>query len=585
MAVNISTVRSIRSESTVTDEDLPWLEQAKAFLLNHDDAHAPTHIVFGDYPDWWVPPGNFQGKLAMAEDNTLEQLYRYMADLYEKNMPLTICEVLTDDIRLVQDIHILNSSNEPVSTETLFDPQGALLRKLGEIILQLFRDPPQGFWNAVALDASGIVRIKGVWKSSLRLVWPRITVEKDTAMMVREYIIHSFEESPDQNIADLKDKLLAMNRENTWKNIFSEAIFTNREGSIRMPLNDRVAERPMNHVRELRPFRPHGLLKFQRNQEEGDLHPVEMMAEPSDLDLDEWLKLGCVRSAEGRARTPFTAPTQFRRPARAPGKGAGRGPGGGGGSGGGKGGGSGGNAPGWNGAQITLGARGGSDNYQVRPGRGGGGKGGGRAYQQQPQQDTQKTIEREFVGTAQEFREAIATVIPDGQFTEENGHITFTAGGDYRITFQAANSRHVQISGSEQQLRTIAGALAGFLQQVGGGGTERTARSITGSHTRSRAGSPGAASKVAGSVGRGGYAAPSQVFAPAAPASRIAPGQQVYVAIENFKGESDTELSFEIGMQLTVKEHPSDSGGWAFGQLISGGAEGWFPFNHVRLAK
>jgi len=140
------------------------LSTISKFLQDHEtpSMNDCTHIVFDNYHDWWMgPKPNY--KLAIAEDNTLDTLNKYISILFDLNIPLTLTEKRTPEIRFAQDVEIWGSKDETVVVEDLMRPECPFARMLGRIMGEIY--PGQDKLDVIIFDSTGTSRTKGVKKN------------------------------------------------------------------------------------------------------------------------------------------------------------------------------------------------------------------------------------------------------------------------------------------------------------------------------------------------------------------------------------------------------------------------------------
>mmetsp|Transcript_59603 Transcript_59603/g.151183 ORF Transcript_59603/g.151183 Transcript_59603/m.151183 type:complete len:609 (-) Transcript_59603:40-1866(-) len=587
----LAKVKRYREVESLQHESVPnvaeTLEKISKFLQEHEtpSSNDCTHTVFDNFPDWWSTQKT-SFKLAIAEDNTLDLLYRYISNLYDLGIPLTLTEKRTPQIRLIQDIEIWGNKNSTLTAPELLAPESKFTHLLGKTVGEIYPKVGQEFLDAVVFDSSGLSRTKGVMKTSLRLVWSSIIVDKERAGQIRDYVVHKFKDSKDEDIKNVETQIQNDSKENQWNSVFSDAVYFGRFG-VRMPLNDRVSPAPLKKP-ELRPLRPWAVLRF--NFSEGSLRDVEKIAAAEELEGIDWLKIGCIRRDAGTELTEWTPPTwrgeRMPRAQQSGGGGAGGGGGGGGGYGG-AGGGGGGGGGGYVGGGAPRGpggikvrTRGGSDNsnYDRRP------------KPRDPnsvQQEKTHTVEREFDGTIEDFRTRLEGQLgaqEAGIKQDEERLVWNQPESGARIEFKAAN-RRVYITGKMHQIRPLVNVIAPFVKEVGD-----SARSVVSSRAGSRAGSE------AGGVGSAAYApsyAPSAAYA-ASTASRSGRDgsgggvseQSKRVAVRAFHGESSGELSLNPGDHVTVTHDPDEGQHnnihrWVYGQNEETSERGWFPLSHT----
>lgn len=596
------------------EEEIPdFLEQVCTFLQNHETTVTSecTHGVFENYVDWWVGQRSTY-KLAISEDNTVEQFYQMIWKCYHYGLPLTLTEKRTNEISFVQEIDIYGRDNDYVDPMELLNVDGAFLQLIGSTMRELYPNPENDFLDIVIFDATGMHRKKCVNKTSMRLVWPNVVVNKSRAMRIRDYMVYRFNHCRDnREVMDLKDRILSYNRDNTWPNVFHDCIYTSAAG-IRMPFCDRVSPAPLKKP-ETRPFKPLGVwrMRYGEDDQSGAVFSHEVQSHQFEGEEWLWLKLGSIRKANGTEMTDWVEPkvqgerirgsVQPTAPSGAFNVVDDRRGGGAGGSGGYNGGsgdalqaGGGGPTTGRDPGRVQVRTRGGSnDNYVSR---------GPRAQAEQMRQQQQqvqelKTIEREFAGDVEEFKQHLIQQI--GQ-----DDITFTMDGPTMVCtyIGATNGAHiaynplrkrVSVTGDAQQVRASIQIISRFSTSLGDSrstmsgrtaATTRRAISETGSLAPSRIYAPsshgvststavnqaGAAASVNGTTG--GRGMPRRVT-------------------QEFSGQSETELSIQLGDLIDVqhgeeelRDQP-DVDCWVYGENLRTKAKGWFPRSRVEPAR
>jgi len=572
------------------------LEKISKFLQDHETLsnNDCTHTVFDNYSDWWMNSKPTY-KLAVAEDNTVDQLHRMIATLYDLGIPLTLTEKRTPEIRFIQEIEIWGNDSETINAEELIDAQCSFMKLLGETMGRIF--PNEEFLDCVVFDATGFSRTKGIQKTSVRFVWSKIIVDKTRALRIHDYVVHKFKDSQDEGIKAFEAKITGFNtKENSLSTIFNDAIYVGRYG-VRMPLCDRVSPAPLKKP-ENRPFKPLGVVRchYQKGEQGADLQSLERIASTESLQNHEWLRIGCIRRDAGAPLTEWTQPvwtgppTGRSRPQGGPPGGPDRGSDRGG----------------------YQGDRGGPVQREAerggvrQPGRvnirtaGGSGEKFVRSKPRSADQVSQEntiTVQREFNGSLAEFRDQIEKCMGSQQganIVEDEERLVWTNPNDKsgRIEMKAG-SRRVYIQGKAHQVRSLCMTVAPFVSHVGDGNSSIAGTARTGSRQGSRAGSEH-------------NGAPSQVFAPSlCPSAIYAPsavhsatsyttnstrgGAQAEptrrVASKAFVPEGQGELALEAGDHVTVTHDPeqgeANSHRWVHGLNETSQARGWFPLSYT----
>lgn len=568
------------------------LEKISKFLQDHETLsnNDCTHTVFDNYSDWWMNSKPTY-KLAVAEDNTVDQLHRMIATLYDLGIPLTLTEKRTPEIRFIQEVEIWGNDSEAINAEELIDPQGAFMKLLGETMGRIFQN--EEFLDCVVFDATGFSRTKGIQKTSVRFVWSKIVVDKTRALRIHDYVVHKFKDSQDERIKAFETKIMGYNnKENSLNSIFNDAIYVGRYG-VRMPLCDRVSPAPLKKP-ENRPFKPLGVVRcnYQKGEQGGELQSIEKLVDGATLQGHEWLKIGCIRRDAGTGLTEWTQPvytgppTSRSRPQGGPGgpdradrggyQGGERGP-------------------------VQREERGGvrqAGRVNIRTSGGSGEK--FRAAKprtaNEVSQENAITVQREFDGSLAEFRDQIEKCMGSQQganITEDEERLVWTNPNDKsgRIEMKAG-TRRVYITGKAHQVRSLCMTVAPFVRHVGDAQSSiaGSARS-GGSRNGSRAGSE--------------RNAPSQIYNPSlCPSAIYAPSNAhsatsyttnstrggtteptKRVANKAFEPEGQGELKLDIGDHVTITHDPEQGEAnqhrWVHGLNESSQARGWFPLSYT----
>lgn len=239
--------------------------------------------------------------------------------------------------------------------------------------------------------------------------------------------------------------------------------------------------------------------------------------------------------------------------------------------------------------QVRLRTRGGSDGGPVRV---------RRDPQKPPEREKQVTVEREFEGDIDAFRERMEQSLGnEGTLSElESGIACWKQSGEdgARIEFKASNHR-VYIIGKAFQIRTLLNVIAPFAKELGEGvrSVAGTARSAGTSH---RAGSEygGNSSVYAPSAvyAPSSVFAPSQVYAASAASfqSSVRDGQNAAptrrIATRTFEPQAAGELSLSVNNLVTVTHDPEEGQlnihRWVYGLNENSKQRGWFPFSHTK---
>jgi len=573
----VSRVRKWREVQTLQHDSLPnvpeTLERIRKFLQEHEtpSSNDNTHAVFDNYVDWWAS-SKPSGKLAMAEDNTLDLLYKYISQMWMLGVPLSLAEKRSPEIKFIQDITIWGTGEKALSVNELMNPDCAFAKLLGQCLGEVY--PKSKFLDVVIFDATGMAKKKGIQKTSVRLVWGGIFVDKDRSIRIHDYVIAKFRESVDQELKELSEQAQELNKDNIWNDIFNIECYQGRN-AVRMPLCDRVSPLPMQQP-EHRPFVPVGVNRF--NYKDGAMS-VERVVGPDDLDYHDWVKIGSIRCPAGTSLTEWTQPV-------------------------------------WKGqVQRTFGAtpqtqlgdrRSGQVRVRTRFGSdtvGGPARRGPRnGAAPVREQEKTTTVEREFDGTLQDFRGHLLTQLGNGAEETENLKVDEIAqelewkSSDNQgasVLFKASN-RKVYVTGMPYQVRNLTQVISSFVRPVGGYANSTTATQ------RSR-----------GPTSNAGYSdnhslAPSLVYAPSQVPASLAPSQafstfssggrsdsgagrpfqpSVRIVGRNFDPQSENELKLIEGDRITVTHDPENGSRnvhrWVYGTNNNTQDKGWFPLSHA----
>lgn len=594
------------------EEGVPeFLEQVCQFLQTHETTHSNecTHGVFENYVDWWIGQGSTY-KLAISEDNTTDQFFKMITQCYDLGIPLTLTEKRTSELSFVQEIDIYGRNDENIDPMELMNVEGLFLQLIGSTMREVYPSTDQGFSDIVVFDATGMHAKKCVQKTSMRFVWPTIIVNKERARRIRDYIVYKFNRSQNQELVDLKDRILSFNRDNTWANVFHDCIYTTSAG-LRMPFCDRVSPAPLKKP-EGRPFKPLGVWRM-KYEEEGAGVSFKYEVGPDELEGHDWLRAGSIRKANGTDLTDWeepriiaerirgsvqpTAPSGAYNAGFEERRGAG---GAGGGFHGGDAAQAGGAGPtiGRDPGRVQIRTRGGSNNDYVARGP--------RAQvaqmrQQQQQVQELKTVEREFAGDVEEFKQHLVQQIGSDDITFEMEGQTMVcrlkaATNDAHISYNPLRKR-VSVHGDSQQIRSTIQIISRFSTSLGE--TRSTVSGRTAATTMTRR----AASEAGSQAPSRAYAPSTQAAAGAAPQAAAAAAASVSSSDtttgaakgarrvkQDFTAQSDREMSLLLG-DLVIVTHGEEQltdpnvDGWIYGENQRTKQKGWFPRSYVEAAR
>jgi len=554
--------RELRKENVEADGD--QLVEIASFLNRHhsETAKDASHVILENYPDWWVsgkvggrraPPGLYFEHGSQEE----EELYKYAAILFGLGMPLTLAERRSSTFRLFQDIDMWGSADDSMPVEQLLTPESRFATLLGKAIGEIF-PPASGsgnqFLDASIYDASGVSQTKGLKKSSIRIVWPSITVDADRALRFRDFLISRLQTAGAEMggpIAELEAKLKTYNAQNSWHGILGDAAYGQRS-VVRMPLSDRVSPLPLR-APEGRPFKALGVMRF-TYPAEGEKKvsmKVEWLCRQGELESADWLKIGSVRLDEKATLTEWVTPALPTGPMLSS---LGRG------------------------VRVKVRTQGGSD--------GGGGlrMAGTMAQRSTPLERAGQIVEvhRRFSQNwdMQGFCDKMEKQC--GQSTiQDNGVVTWrNPTNDARIEMHEED-RKITVVGKPNQVRSLIVFVSQFTEACPG---------------LAQTSNPNVATNP-----RPGYNAPGAAFAPAAEtvAEETTSGNQnanetgdivgqLRVAHMNFEAESAGELSIKVGENVRVTfDEPGEENEsrWVYGKNETTGESGWFPLDHTKSAE
>lgn len=556
-----------RCENLQADGDL--LAKISSFLNSHtsETAKDATHLILENYPDWWVtgklggrraPPGLLFDQGSQDE----EELYKYAAILHGKGIPLTLAERRSATFRLFQDIDIWGSAEESMPVEQLLNPESSLVAVLAKAMLDTFPPSITGdknqFLDASIYDASGLSQTKGLRKTSIRIVWPSITVDADRALRFRDFLISRLQTAATAEsggaVADLEAQLRQYGAHNSWHSVLGDASYGQRS-VVRMPLSDRVSPLPLR-APEGRPFIPMGVLRLtfpEENVKKAQMK-VDWLCRQGELESADWVKIGTVRLEEKAQLTEWNVPSLPVGPMLSS---LGRG------------------------VRVKVRTQGGSD--------GGGGlrMAGAITQRSTPLERAGQIVEvhRRFSANwdMQGFCDKMEKQC--GQSTiQDNGVVTWrNPTNDARIEMHEED-RKITVVGKPNQVRSLIVFVSQFTEACPGLGQNS---------------SPNVAN-----VNRSGYNnAPGSAFAPAGQLSGDDVQQetvtdnnqnesengpamgQLRVAHMDFEAEGTGELTLKVDetVRVTFDEPGADSESrWVYGKNEVSGECGWFPLDHTK---
>lgn len=548
--------RELRAEGLDADGDK--LVEIAEFLNNHhaETAKEATHLILENYPDWWVsgklggrraPPGLFFEHGSQDE----EELFKHAATLFALGIPLTLAERRSATFRLFQDLDIWGSADETMPVEQFLSPESAFVSLLGKAIGEVFPPSAGGsgnnFLDASVYDASGTSQTKGLRKTSIRIVWPAITVDADRALRFRDFLISRLQTASMAEgggaIADLDARLRQHHAQNSWHSVMGDAAYGQR-AAVRMPLSDRVSPLPLR-APEGRPFKPAGVMRFLFTGEGKNANmKIEWLCRQGELENADWLKIGRVRLEDKAQLTEWLVPTMPTGPML---------------------------------ASVTRGAR-----VKVRTQGGSDGGGGLRMAGAMTQRTTPLEragqiveVHRRFGANwdMQNFCERMEKQCGQSS-TQDNGVVIWkNPTNDARIEMHEED-RKITVVGKPNQVRSLIVFVSQFTEAC-----------------------PGLAQAAPTAQSQGGYQrnAPGAAFAPEATAEAEPAGEaqgaavgQLRIAHMAFEAEGAGELSLKVDetARVTYDEPGADNESrWVYGSSTSSAEVGWFPLDHTKAVE
>lgn len=557
------------------------LEEIHKFLTDHETVSPSdcTHEVLNGFGDWWVSQKSTK-RLGIAEDNTVDALYKHMATMYEMGVPLTLGEKRTPQFKLLQDIEIRGTKDDYVKPEELIGDQKKFLHILGKHMKELFPSLPD--IHVMIFDGSGTSSLLGVLQTTVRVVWPQIIVDKDRAGTIMDYMAHKLSSSEDEDIKALETRMKGLSDSNSWKSMFADSIYFGSV-AIRMPLNDSVAQPPMMRP-ERRAFKPLNIFSFQ-NSSDSQMQEIQVLYDHTkggdSFESREFIKMGCTRMPTGTPLTDWVRPTWTGESRPPPGRERPSAV-------------SSGVAPSRTGRNVHVRTTAGSDAPNKPRGPGTGGR---------PQLETKKDVERQFLGSLEEFKTHLeASLKEEGviEVDEKERKIKWSQRAEVGafIVFREDNHR-VYFHGKEHQVRSLLTVCGNFVQTVSeaagstNGRTSVAGTGYAGSQLPSQAFAPRGAGSVAGRTKPTSLAAVSASRSvrssagnagQASASSNQVPYQRI-VTVE-FEADAEGELTLSIGDTVTVeKDDPEDGDGmdrWVYGLNPLADKRGWFPLSYTK---
>jgi hypothetical protein len=375
-------------------------------------------------------------------------LNKFIGELYLLGIPLTLAEKRTPEFKFIQDISIWGTKSHTFSADELVAVDGGFMNVLGKALGEIY--PQSEFLDVVIFDATGLSRTEGAMKTSVRLVWKDIVVDRERALQIHQYVIQRFNEEANEQIRKLSITLKEFNMDNSWDNVFSATVYTAGNHSLRMPLNDRVSKRPLQRP-ERRAFKPVCVARC--SYKEGALMGLDLICDHSlpNIDAHDWVKIGSIRCDISTTLTRWKQPVLkgLRTPARihcstkntySATRSVAEG--------------------GRTSGQVKVRTMGGSDRVPNQPRNRPGVEAAHFSGETKP-------LEREFEYSVQEFREKLEATLGKEQhhFLQDKDELQWRDDG-VLILFKQKNKR-VYITGKSRQVRSMYSVMLPFTCPVG----------------------------------------------------------------------------------------------------------------------
>jgi hypothetical protein len=295
--------------SLLTSEHKSLIESAFDFFQTREcrpgDRLSHTHVNYGGVARSWY--SSISGRFNIAPD-ALVELYMYVVKLWQLGLPLQLVECrerlsvfpLYLDIDVKMPPGMAESDCLAFEQTEFFDKDYRIFRLISRLLHHVYPTEAEKTLSIAVFSATrrmGSTAPATAPKVSLRLVFPNLIVDKDRAVLLREFLVDklnylSRDENTSTMVRSLKSKLIKMNPNNHFRNVIDETAIRCRHG-LRMLFN----EKTVNGVPVGRVFVPVVLVEPVLTELKKDriesIKSVKKYAENESIDaMVEWIRIG-----------------------------------------------------------------------------------------------------------------------------------------------------------------------------------------------------------------------------------------------------------------------------------------------------
>lgn len=268
--------------------DVAKAEEYLTWLQNVARSNPGTHVFWGATRYL----NNTGCYLDIQTEEDKEQLNEIVAQFYLWGRPLPICEILPKDAKfhLFLDLEIACGDQADVDQANKVIDDSPLMKTIMMLTAQYFNDMEK---VDASLFRSAGVGTDGIAKSTNRLHFPSITVDKEGLWNVMLMLVHHLEKMTwedekefDPQIKRVKESFQKLDQANSFRNIISQNSIASKWG-VRMVLCDKLTEKPGCQPID-RPLEPIRLMRHE---------PSDWTVFPKDtLDMNppQWVKIGSI---------------------------------------------------------------------------------------------------------------------------------------------------------------------------------------------------------------------------------------------------------------------------------------------------
>ncbi|CAK9033295.1 unnamed protein product [Durusdinium trenchii] len=247
-----------------------------------------THQVLNGYNVCGSIGGQKKGPtlFAINDEGAVEDLHKFIAQMYQQGYPLNLGERLTEKFTLFQDIVVRGNRTNTLNPEDLVGPESKLLEIIGRTMVELF--PTVESFDLFVLAGSGQSEVSGAMETSIRLVWKDVVVDQKRALSILDLLVSKIQNSDCPEVRLLEQKAKGYSAANEWRACFRDFAYKSDQ-PVRMVFNDSVSQAAPLFRPEKRPLDLFCIYELTHNQ--GILDEIKVFSRGMEVSSEDYQTL------------------------------------------------------------------------------------------------------------------------------------------------------------------------------------------------------------------------------------------------------------------------------------------------------